>query len=177
MSMAASLNITKYAVLDQCENFNGISNVFSISALTQIHGHQLKALLYLLTKGKTESTYYADLHEFKKIILSLKLPDDWQISDKKNHIFQKITSYEISIDIYVSEELEFIIPVFFWCILSDHEIYTKYKKAMKNITLSNLIKVISNYNIYYGMKREQAKKKNSHLPFKLLFPVQFNVCF
>ena len=48
------------------------------------------------TKEKPEGDYYADLHEFKKRISSLKLPDDWQMSDKQNHIFQKSKSYEIS---------------------------------------------------------------------------------
>ena len=91
--------------------------------------------------------------------MNSKLPDDWQISDKENHIFQKSKSYEISsIDIYVGEDLEFIIRVFSWCIPLDHEIYTKYKKTMKNITLSNLIKVISYYNICSGIKDDQAKK-------------------
>ena len=113
----------------------------------------------LPTKDKPEGVYYADLHEFKKRISSLKLPDDWQTSDKQNHIFQKSKSYEISsIDIYVGEDLEFIIRVFSWCIPLDHEIYTKYKKTMKNITLSNLIKVISYYNICSGIKDDQAKK-------------------
>ena len=27
--------------------------------------------------------------------MNSKLPDDWQISDKQNHIFQKRVSYEI----------------------------------------------------------------------------------
>ena len=48
--MAASAKITKYAVLQQYENFNCTSsNIFSVLALTQIHEHGLKALLL---KGK-----------------------------------------------------------------------------------------------------------------------------
>ena len=98
------------------------------------------------------------MHEFKKIILSPKVPDGWQIPDKQNHVFQKSKSYEISsTDIYVGEDLEFIIRVFSWCIPLDHEIYTIYNKAMKNIS-SNLIKVISNYNIYPEITIEQAEK-------------------
>ena len=102
----------------------------------------------------------------KKLISLLKLPDGWHISDKQNHKFQKCKSYEISsIDIYVGEELEFIIRVFSWCIQLNHEIYTKYKKTMKNITLSNLITVASYYNICSGIKGEQAKKQ----PFVILY--------
>ena len=51
---------------------------------------------------------------------------------KKNHIFQKSKSYEISSTvIHIGEGQKFIIHVFYWCIPLDHEIYTKCKK--KNI--------------------------------------------
>ena len=112
----------------------------------------------LSTKEKP-GAYYADLHKFKKRISSLKLPNNWQISQKQNHIFQKSKSYEISSkDIYVGEDLEFIIRVFFFCVPLDLEIYTKFKKAMKNITLSNLIEVISYYNTCSEIKAIKQKK-------------------
>ena len=61
--------------------------------------------------------------------MNSKLQYDWQIIDKKNYIFQKIKSYEISTtNIYIGEDLEFIIHVFYWCIPSDHKIFTKCKK-------------------------------------------------
>ena len=56
--------------------------------------------------------------------MNSKLPDDWQISHKQYDILQKSKSYEISnTDIYIVEDLEFIIHVFYWCIQFDHEIY------------------------------------------------------
>ena len=61
--------------------------------------------------------------------MNSKLPDDWQISDKENHIFQKSESYEISnTDIYIGWNLELFIHVFCWCIQLDHEIYIKCRK-------------------------------------------------
>ena len=143
----------------------------------------------LSRKEKVEGACYADLHKLKRRILNLNY---WQISDKQDQIFQKSKSYEISsIDIYVGEELEFIICVFSWCIPLDYEIYTKYKKAMKNITLSFLIKVIS-YNICSGIKGGQAKKQPFFIQYQKLWifiriplfnliksfsTVQFHVCF
>ena len=53
---------------------------------------------------------------------------------------------------YIGKDLEFIIHIFYWCIQLDHEIYIKCKKT------SNLIKVISSYNICSEIKRKQAKK-------------------
>ena len=85
--------------------------------------------------------------------MNSKLSDDWQISDKQYHIFQKSKSYEIfNTAIYIGEDLEFIIHVFYWCVQLDHEIYIKCKKTSK------LIKVISSYNICSGIKSKQAKK-------------------
>ena len=83
-----------------------------------------------------------------------KLPHDWQISEKKSHIFQKSKSYEISSTyIYIGEYLEFITHVFYWCIPLDHEIYTKCKKKT-----SNLIEVISALEL----KVNKQKKPISH---------------
>ena len=110
------------------------------------------------------------------IFMNLKLPDDWKISDKQYHIFQESKSYEISnTDIYIGEDLEFTIHLFYWCIQLDHGIYITCKKK------SHLIKVISSYNICSGTKRQQAKKtifhsvpktldffQNSSVPFHLV---------
>ena len=53
--------------------------------------------------------------------MNSKLPDDWKISNKQYHIFQKSKPYEISnTDIYIGEDLEFIIHVFYWSIRLDH---------------------------------------------------------
>ena len=87
------------------------------------------------------------------IFMNSKLPDDWQISDKGYHIFQESKSYEISnTDIYIGEDLEFTIHVFYWCIQLDREIYITCKKK------SDLVKVISSYTICFGTKSQQAKR-------------------
>ena len=70
----------------------------------------------------------------------------------KNPVLKSKSCEISSIDTYVCEDLEFIM----WCIPLDHEIYTKYKKV-KNITLSNFIKVIYNYNLCHGIKSIHAK--------------------
>ena len=126
--MTASVNLV--AVLHQYENFSGISKkIFCFSSYTNSRTptESIAAKRQNLpTKEKPESAYYGDLHEFKKRISPLKLPDEWQICDKQNHIFQKSKSYEISsVDIYVGENLEFITRVFSWSIPLDHEIFTK----------------------------------------------------
>ena len=69
--------------------------------------------------------------------------------DKQNHIFQKSKS---------NENQKFI-NVFYWCILLDHKVYTKYKKT------SNLIKDIFIHNICSGIKSRDKKKSFSAKSF------------
>ena len=57
-------------------------------------------------------------------------------------------------DIYVRDNLEFTIRVFAVCIAANHEIYMKFSKSVKNITLSNLVQEISHYCICEGIKNE-----------------------
>ena len=51
------------------------------------------------------------------------------------------------------------------CIPANHEIYTKFSKSVKNITLSNLVQEISLYCICEGIKNE----KFSNIPTNILF--------
>ena len=85
--------------------------------------------------------------------MNSKLPHDWQISDKKTTFSKEVNPMKYPAQTYIGEDLEFIIHVFYWCIPLGHEIYTKCKT-------SNLIEVISTYNICSGIKSQQAKKKN-----------------
>ena len=49
--------------------------------------------------------------------------------DNQNHIFQKSKSYEISSTVvYIGDDREFMIHVFYWRIQLDHVIYIKCKK-------------------------------------------------
>ena len=67
-------------------------------------------------------------------------------------------------DIYIRANLEFTICVFAVCIPANHEIYMKFSKSVKNITLSNLVQEISHY--CGGIKNE----KIFNTPTNILFP-------
>ena len=56
------------------------------------------------------------------------------------------------------------------CIPANHEIYTKFSKFVKNITLSNLVQGISHYCICEGIKNE----KNFQYTNQHSFPKIFN---
>ena len=92
---------------------------------------------------------------------------------KQNHIFQKCKSYEISSTIiYIGEGQKIIIYAFYWCIPSDHEIYTKCKKT------SNLIIGICSHKICHGIKSQPVKKTICHsVPKTFDFSQNYSVLF
>ena len=86
-----------------------------------------------------------------------------KIPDKQYHIFQKRKSFEISnTDIYTGKDLEFVIQVFYWCNQLDMKSILTVKKA------SNLIIVMPSYNIYSGIKSQQAIKKQFVIQYQKL---------
>ena len=57
-------------------------------------------------------------------------------------------------------KLAFRIGTFVLFILPDHNIYT-YKDSVKNIFLTNLIKVLSSYTLFTGVENKIAKKSST----------------
>ena len=82
--------------------------------------------------------------------INLKLPVGWSIN--------------ISGFAYIKNSgmnLAFKITTFALFILPDHDIYTTYKNPVKNVTLTNLIKVLSSYKLCTGVENEIAKKSST----------------
>ena len=67
------------------------------------------------------------------------------------------TIYENPVlDIFDSDTFNFIILVLALCLPTDHEIYKNYKSLVKNITVSDLVKVLSNYRVCEEIKNQQV---------------------
>ena len=85
---------------------------------------------------------YQSFKEFEKRVAKLNLPENWQSNSLSNYyrILKHDTIHDISIfDVYIGNNLEFSIRVFAVCIPANHEIYMKFGKSVKNMTLSNLV--------------------------------------
>ena len=54
--------------------------------------------------------------------------------------------------------LAFRVKTFVLFIPPGHEIYTTYKNSVKNITITNVIKVLSSHKLCSGAENEIAKK-------------------
>ena len=70
---------------------------------------------------------------------------------------------------YISEDLEFIIRVFYWCIQLDHEIYTKCNK--KHLTWLKL------YLVIISALELKVNKQKKHLSLTVPKPFDFSQNF
>lgn len=116
------------------------------------------------TSSSTVSFCYKSYEDFKKRIELLKLPSSWDIvySANNNEVIFKyfdnlhsIAKYEI----HTNESLIFKLRYFSWMIPEEHNIYLTYSSSFKNITVSNLIKIITGYHLCNGI----TAVKNSYL--------------
>ena len=92
---------------------------------------------------------------------------NWQFWESKSH-FPKSKSNKISSTyIYIGEDLEFIIHVFYWCIPLDHEIYTKCNK--KHLTWLKLYLVTIS-----ALELKKSTSKKNHLSLTVPKPIDFS---
>ena len=97
----------------------------------------------------TVISYYKSFDEFSIRIKSLKLPHGWNIENADGECvkIQKQDQLHMlpQFEIFVNINLIFTVRVFTWSIPDFHNIYVSNCRSCKNITLSNLITVLSNY--------------------------------
>ena len=88
----------------------------------------------------------------------LHLREKWQINSSSDYyqILKHNTIHDIPIfDSYIKDNLDLNICVFAVCIPANHEIYMKFSKSVKNITLPNLVQEISHYCFCEDIKNEE----------------------
>ena len=108
---------------------------------------------------RTTDVYHL-FQEFCQQILKLKLPIGWSIN------ISEFTYIKNSDNIHDSPQLEtivdlnlpFKIQTFALFIPQDHGIYTTYKSSVKDIILTNLIKVLFSYNLWTVVEKKIAQK-------------------
>ena len=106
-------------------------------------------------------SYYKDFAEFQKRIMLVKLPASWHIVPDTNNIkiFNQDASHALPyIEVFVDTDLQFTVRVFMWKLPDDHEIYVKNSRTVRNITLSNLIHILTSYGLCTGISDVDAVK-------------------
>ena len=113
---------------------------------------------------------YQSYDGFRKLVASLKSLQKWEIGIENNvHYWKKDKVYETpEIEVSTNNLQNFTIRFFAWCLVNDHEIYKKYKKVVKNITLSNFLREII---IIKSVKVSTLRKNfNQHVaPKRLIY--------
>ena len=107
----------------------------------------------------------------------MSLPSYWKINCNNTvNLYKTDPIYENPVlDIFVSDTFNFIIRVFAWCLPTDHEIYKNYNSSVKNITVSNSVKVFSNFRVCEGTKNRQVLSYcNQHVVLKKFDPFMNN---
>ena len=108
---------------------------------------------------------YQSFAELCKRVERCKL-DDWTISMSISNI--KFISYlhphivpqfEITID----DSLEFSVVVFGWLLSDVHPLYKKYKRSVRNVTVSNLLTEIKQYHLCVGLCTESINHIHSNI--------------
>ena len=106
---------------------------------------------------------YHSFQEFCQRIWKSKLPVGWSINIsefayiKKSDDIHDLPQFETIVDF----NLSFKIRTFALLIPPDHDIYTTYKNSVKNITLTNLTKILSSNKLCAGVENEIAKKSST----------------
>ena len=101
----------------------------------------------------TKQNLYNNYPELGKRVKKCKL-ESWKIDISEQHIkLQKFTDPYIipQFDIVIDDGLEFAIVVFGWLLPCHHQIYKKYFRSIRNITVSNLLLEIESCNVCDGL--------------------------
>ena len=106
---------------------------------------------------------YHSFQELCQRIWKSKLPVGWSINIsefayiKKFDDIHDLPQFETIVDF----NLNFKIRTFELLIPPDHDICTTYKNSAKNITLTNLTKILSSNKLCAGVENEIAKKSST----------------
>ena len=113
-------------------------------------------------KDDKQTDVYHSFQEFCQYIPKLKLPVGWSTNISEFTYTEKIWQYSWSIAVWNYCGLEFSLKIwrFTFFIPPDPDIYTT-KNWVQNITLTNLIRVLSSYKLCTGVENEIAKKSST----------------
>ena len=130
----------------------------------------------------SEKIYYRGLADFSNRVSKLKLSEWDIIYESSKVVFRKIIKpyvlpqYEVVID----DGLGFSITIFGWLLPNDHEIYKKYLRSVRKITISKLLVELQTYQICNGIQHIETPALLIHsvpceVDFDLSSPIQAKI--
>ena len=104
---------------------------------------------------------YKNFFEFVNRIGKLSLGNCWKIKIHDTFASISYVSQEYVLpkfEIYVDNSLSFSLRIFGWMLSDDHELYSIFKRSFENVTLSNFILKLNEYDICKGIDVPDPKK-------------------
>ena len=104
------------------------------------------------TASNESHYFYKNLNDIIQRMNNLKSLENWNIEIAEGEIVlrKQSESYKTNVPeltITIDDGLGFTIKVFNYLIKEDHQVYKSYCRSMKNVTVSNLLKHISNHKV------------------------------
>ena len=120
---------------------------------------------------------YKIFQELQNRIAFLNLGKDWTVSNHESYSSVISSSGDHMLpqfEIYVEPSLKFTLRVFGWLLNDLNELCSNYERSFKNITLSDLVKVLNGYILCPGSKLPDEKSAlyvlKHVIPYKFSFP-------
>lgn len=110
---------------------------------------------------------YKSFHEFCKRAQSLKIIQEWCTQAKEDRmVFRKSNESSVclpQLELVVDDSLGFTILVYGWLLPDDHILYTKYYRSMRNVTLNELVrKLTESFIICPGIEQPELNSNIIH---------------
>lgn len=110
---------------------------------------------------------YKSFHEFCKRAQSLKIIQEWCTQAKEDRmVFRKWNESSVclpQLELVVDDSLGFTILVYGWLLPDDHILYTKYYRSMRNVTLNELVrKLTESFIICPGIEQPELNSNIIH---------------
>lgn len=114
---------------------------------------------------KQSTSCYKTFSEFCERAKNLKTIRQWEMKSLPDRmVFKKVTQPFLlpEIEIIVDDSLGFTIKVFGSYLVEDHQLYNQYRRSMRNVTLSTLVKNLNDYKVCAGVDVYELSGKLYH---------------
>ena len=111
------------------------------------------------------TTFYRTFQEFSQRAKSLKTLCDWISKFSVDRaVFKKMVEPYLlpELEVIVDDSLGFTVKVYGSYLVDDHPLYLQYRRSMKNVTLSNLVKELESYQLCNGVQTLELSSKLFH---------------
>lgn len=113
----------------------------------------------------SSSVYYKTFNELSQRVKGLKTLSEWRYKIFPDRlVIRKQDEHCLlpELEIIIDESLGFTVKAFGSFLVDDHELYLKYKRTMRNITVSMLVNELETYTLCGGANATEITSKLFH---------------